>query len=747
LLKIKRFLLMSALFIALFILAACSRGTTNDEPPAGHIPEYIPPVGTAASLLADTGRSLHGHVLVAENDNFSLYLYEPRLSIIIRHRQSGAYMRSTVDVARTADNNLWQGLYMSGVTLDYIVGINVHFARACLYHTEHRLEVFYREDGFSAQVFFPEIQIGYTLVVTLQEDGFTAEIPQSSIFENDPHITIGAFYVFPFLGHSYLGQDEGYMFIPDGQGAIIKLQDNERRFHTPFAEPVFGSNPGLEIEISPAMFGNFIFTNEPEMIIMPVYGMVHTGRGIGFLGVIESGYENAVIEAFPNGVNTDFDWISSRFIYSHVYQQPTGMQSGFVSTRTPRPNRIDLKMRYIFVTEDEATYTGLAIAYRDYLQRTGAFASAQMDRFRTGIDFLGLEQREWALFRLNVGMTTFAQAEEILQTLADNGVDGVFTRFDGWTARGSMVSLPTREFNPSRYLGGQRGLSRLQDMVTRLDGELSLVVNPLDIHVDGNAFQTLHSMRRVTGRTMDFIGGWWRVTTPTRTLELSQNVASELGRRGFTADIDRMGSFLSAYSEGGVYFCRADNAAVFRDAIGLFEHYNQAPVLTAPFAYLWQYARALTLMPSTGSGYLFTYRHVPFLSIATSGKIPIYLEHVNFQANQRRFFLNLVETGARPMFLITAEDAALLRHTPRNDIYSSAFELYKEQIIQYHLELSALHERIGDASIVRRYVDDRVVRIKWSNGLWVYLNYGRTEAVINGVTVGPMSYKVGGSHG
>ncbi|MCL2405189.1 MAG: DUF5696 domain-containing protein [Defluviitaleaceae bacterium] len=727
---------------ALFVLTACSRSGDGVEPPAGRVPEYVPPQGATVSLLAHTGQTLHGHTLVAQNDNFLLFLYEPRLSVIIQHRQSGAYMRSTVDTSRDTDNHLWQGLYMSGVTLDYIVGINVHFSRACLYHTERYLTVYYREDGFSAQVFFPDIQIGYTLVVTLEDDGFTAEIPQASIVEYDPHVTVGAFYVFPFLGHSYMGGDEGYMFIPDGQGAIIKLQDNESRFNTPFNEPVFGSNPGLEIEVSPFMFSNFMFTIEPQTVIMPVYGMVHTGRGIGFLGVIESGYENAAIEAFPNGVSTDFDWISSRFTYSHVVQQPTGMQSGFISTRTQRPNRIDLRMRYIFVTGDQATYTGLAVAYREYLTNTGAFTSAKMDEYRTAVDFLGVEQREWALFRLNVSMTTFAQAEEILHTLAANGVDRVYTRFDGWTTRGSIYSLPTRGFNPAGTLGGQRGLNSLQNTVVELGGTLTLVVNPLDIVIETNTFEAFNAMRRVNGRTADFMGGSMRVTTPTRTLELSERVASELGTRGFAADVIRMTSFLSAYSEGGTYFDRADSAALFRQSAAAFDYHHEAPALTTSFAYLWRYASALTVMPSTGSGYLFNYKHVPFLSIATSGMIPVYFEHVNFQANQRRFFLNLVETGARPMFLITAEDAALLRHTLRNDIFSSMFDLYKDLIIQYHHELSYLHEHIGDASIVRRYAQDNTVRIQWSNGLWVYLNYGREEAVVNGITIGPMSYEI-----
>ena len=476
--------------LTLFV-GACGSAVLDGVPPAGLVPEYVPPVGASESLLLHTGRSLHGHVLVAENDSFSMYLYEPRLSLIIRDRIGGAYMRSNPPEPLPQDNNLWQGLYMSGVTLDYIEGFNHFFSRACLLHTEHEMVVFYREDGFTAQVFFPEIEIGYTVAVNLTENGFTAKIPQSSIREYNPHITVGAIYLFPFLGHSYRGQDDGYMFIPDGQGALIKLQDNDGRFNIPFNESVFGPNPGFVIAATPSAFEGFTFTVRPEMVLMPVYGMVHTCRQIGFIGVIESGYENATIEAFPNGVSTDFDWVSARFFYSHIFQQPTGMQSGFIPSRTPRQNRLDAIMRFIFVVGDDATYAGLAVAYRNFLAESGAFMNAQMDEFRTAIDFLGVEQRDWALFRLNVGMTTFEQAEGVLERLYGYGVDRVFVRYSGWMRRGSVVSLPTRTFNPARYLGGASGLSRLQDTVRELGGELLLEVDPLYIYVDANAFESL----------------------------------------------------------------------------------------------------------------------------------------------------------------------------------------------------------------------------------------------------------------
>ena len=733
------FSLLIALFM-LFSFAGCSANQIAADPPAGLIPDFVPPAGEAQSLLAHTGRTLHGHVLVAENNYYALYLDESTLGVIIRDVVTGAYMRSTVTEADEADNPMWQGLYLSGVSLDIQTGLNVHLTRADLVNTNRNLSILFREDGFSAQVYFPEFQIGYTLIVTLTDAGFTAEIPQASIHEGDPGLTVGSFYVFPFLGYSRLGETAGYMVIPDGQGALISLDYNEGRLATPFNEPVFGRNVGLEGDTMLSAFQGFSFMNDVEQVLMPVFGMVHTDREIGFLGVISSGAENAFIEAWPNGVSTNFNWTAARFVYRHLFSQPTGMTSGVVATRTPRPNRVDIKISFLFVGGDQANYAGLALRYRDYLAVTGAFDSAVMDDFNVGLTFLGGEQREWALFRLNVNMTTFEQAEEILRDLASEGVTGVYARFDGWSRGGSTLSLPTRGFNPASNLGGRSDLASLRDTAAELGGQLTLLVNPLAIYTWAQPVESLNGMRRVTGRTANFFvpNGTMRLATPSRVVELSERTAAALNKNGFIADVTGVTNFLTTYNENSVFYCRTDSAVMFDRAVAKFD----TPVLTRPIANLWQYGRALVDMPSRGSGYLSVYREIPFLSIATSGKIPVYLEYVNFQPNQRRFFLNLVETGARPMFLVTEADSAYLRLTNRNDVYSSEYRLYREKIIRYHNELSALHEYIAGASIIGHEAEGNLVQVTYSNGVRIFINYGSTEAVINGVTVGAMSYEV-----
>ena len=135
-------------------------------------------------------------------------------------------------------------------------------------------------------------------------------------------------------------------------------------------------------------------------------------------------------------------------------------------------------------------------------------------------------------------------------------------------------------------------------------------------------------------------------------------------------------------------------------------------------------------------------RDIPFLAIAVSGKIPYYTEYANFQANTHRFFLHLVEQGTRPSFLLTMEDPIKLQNTNSNDVYSSRYELYQELIPQWYQELKALHDQLGRAEITDHVFSGDMVRVTWSNGAKVYLNFGAKAAEMDGVKLDGGAYKV-----
>ncbi|GHV35506.1 hypothetical protein FACS18949_13620 [Clostridia bacterium] len=721
-----RFAALTAALILL--LSACDAApmTAGGTPPAGDIPAYVKPAGEPQNVCP-RDCELDGHALVAENGSWELYLEAESLSIIMRDKASGAYMSSTVSEPNPADNQMWKGFYQSGVVLEYVQGTNVNTTRADLVYTENEKTLYYRDNGFSAEVRYPAIGISYTLNVTLEARGFTAEVPQSSMKEENDGFAIGALYLYPFMGYTTLGADAGYMLIPDGQGALIALEDNQKRFTTPYISYIYGDNAGLSA-VTQSAAGSAV---PPEKVLMPVYGMAHTEKGIAFLGIVDGGAENACIEAYPNGVNTQYDWISARFIYRHTYMQPTGQSSGTVQSRTPRPNRADARVRFAFTAGDNANYAGLASAYREYLDETGAFENAETtDIYRTQVNFFGGDRENWALFKLNVSMTGFDQAADILEDLADAGVTGLLSVYEGWRSGGATASVPTVDYSPASNLGGKSGMAALWRAAEKASALLFLNSDLYSANPDAHPFLSMDTLKRVTGRTHEqMLGGpvygTLRYLAPPKSLEYAESAVKSFKKAGvYGINLSGTTNALSAYRYDGNYYDRADNAALYGELTALYAG-AMPVVLSGAFANQWKYAAALTDMPMDGSKYIYTSAEVPFLSIALSGCMAVYAEYTNFQANQRDFFLKLVESGARPSFLVSAEDPALLQDTNVSYIYSSMYGLYREQIVSYDAQLRALHERIGGASIVGHERTGQTVKVTYDNGLTIRIDYDK----------------------
>jgi hypothetical protein len=235
--------------------------------------------------------------------------------------------------------------------------------------------------------------------------------------------------------------------------------------------------------------------------------------------------------------------------------------------------------------------------------------------------------------------------------------------------------------------------------------------------------------------------------TPPRALSLAKSGAVTFSKAGIQGvALTGTTKNLTAFKEDGTYYDRLNAALLYA---GVAEAYSgELPTaLDRAGAYQWRYASALVNMPMGGSDYVYTAMEIPFLSIVCSGVMPIYAEYTNFQANQDEFFLKLIETGARPAFLITDADPSLLQDTNSNTIYSARYDLYREQIIAYDRFFKELLGKIGDAHITVHERSGNGVYVEYSNGLALRLNYGEPVIPVRGQPVRPYSYMITGPGG
>lgn len=680
---------------------------------------------------------------VAENSRFNLYLKESNLSIIVESKASGKVLHSTVqNLDGIKDNASWKGFYQSGVVMEYIEDVKSTNTQADFINMTSEIIYDYAADGFTAHVKFPDIGITYDVVLQMDETGFVVTIPQDKIVEEQSDkYTVATFSIFPFLGYSQLGQDEGYMIIPDGQGAIIELKDNEGRYSSPYDRPVYGTNIGIEDTV------NSMWSVATEPIIMPVFGMVHSADQIGFLGVIEEGDQAARIMAYPNGVRTSFDWVAARYTYRMVYAQPTGPSSGTVSMRTEKARDFDIVQRFFLEDGETATYAGLASAWREYMVEKGTFANADDREFDVQIDFLGLEKENYVLGKQDVVMTSFQQAEDMINELYAGGVEHMAIVYRGWQKEGLTGSLPTDGYTPAASLGGKEGFESLAALAKEKGLSLALEADFLTLNPTVNPVLTYNAFKKITSQTFSkpsfgLVYDSMNYLTPVKTLEIGQNVIKEMQSGGAPGiSLTGVTQLMADYYYQNHYHDTTELQDIYTTLVQSAGEAMPATLASAN-AYLWPYADALSDMPVAGSDYTYTAREIPLLAIATSGQIPYYAEYVNFQANNKEFFLNMLEQGARPCFLLTWEDPIELQNSNSSGIYSSRYELYRDTIITWYTELNAFQQQVKGASILRHDVEGSMTRVTWTNGVKVYLNFGDKQASMDDVTLDGMAYKV-----
>ncbi len=683
--------------------------------------------------------------LAAESSRFKLYVREDTLAIIIESKENASRLYSTVQNPDDfKDQAAWKGFYQSGIVMEFIEDVKSTNTQADFINMESQVQMTYLENGFSADVLFPAYGVGYTAVVTLDERGLTVTIPQDKIInaETAEHrYTVSTFTLYPFLGYSVLGQDEGYMIIPDGQGALIELKDNEKRYSSPFDRPVYGTNIGIEDTV------NSRWSVPTEPVIMPVFGMVHTADQIGFLGVIEQGDHAARIRAYPNGAtNLNFDWVSAKYTYRMVYKQPTGPSSGAVDMLTEAPRKFDIVQHFLLADGEDATYAGLACAWRDYMEEKGFFAHAATDRpFDVEVDFLGIERENDVLGKKDVVMTSFQQAGEILESMRTDGVDRATVIYRGWQSNGLSGGIPTN-YNPAGSLGGGSGMESLIKKCAGLGVDFSLEADFLSLNTETNPTLSYSAFKKITSQTWSRptfgpVYGTLYYLAPDRSLVIAKDTLNAM-RSAKISGVSLTGitQLMADYYYQNHYQESGKLAQIYKE-IAMAASNDFYTTLKSANAYLWPCASALNDLPVTGSDYAYVSQDVPLLAIALSGKIPAYLEYVNFQANAHKFFLRLVEQGTRPCFLLTMEDPIELQNTNSADIYSARWDLYRVTLAMWYSQLKELHESIGSASIIAHDIVGSITRVTWSNGLKVYLNYGETAGELDGVALESMTWK------
>ena len=702
--------------------------------------------GETTDTRAALAPEINGHKTTAANENFTLYVDDETLSIIVADNKTGAYMESSISYDDGESNKTWYGAMNSAVVLTMING-NDDTKQANTFNDMVTKKVRHTEYGFSADIYWTSYKIGLTLEVELTSEGLTVRIPESSIKEDSDAYKIGTIAPYPYLGNSYLDDKEGYMLVPDGNGALIYLDDKEGRYSAGYSAMIYGADAGFkESNVESLLWDRYSMINRSEQIIAPVFGIAHTDDKIGYVAIVEDGSCRASIECMPNGVNVNYNRAYAKFLLRKFYTQPTSNNTTVGSLKLSESDRThsDLQVRYIFLSGDDANYSGMATAYREYLLKNG-LVKVTDEGYRTRVDFLGTDREAFVIGTTAVVMTTVDDIYEIYDDLAQRGVTDLLSVYKGWQ-KGGIYRIPVSKYKADSKIGGTSDLTKLvkdseEKGISFYLYDEALYFNPSEYNATFGTIKMINK-RKYEESTHKEVYETFNYATPARSTSDLKKLVKKMNAKGVEGiALAGITSNIFSYSYSGSTYTRFDTANTYKELVKEIDS-TAGIAMEQPSAYLWPEAEAFLDIPLYDSSYMIEDDFVPFVSMVLKGIMPVYSEYVNFEANRQEFFLKLVESGTYPSFYITKESSSELIYTNSSDIYSSQYDAYADTIEEFAKELKAVNDKVKDAVICGHEMYGDVRAVTYSNGVKIYLNYGEKTAVADGISLEPMSYRV-----
>ncbi len=669
---------------------------------------------------------------VAENDNFILYYNPASLAVQVVEKATGYIHSSIVEEGDEVEgmNSTWRGMMQSGITLE-LLDAKGNAKTWPLTTKDASVEVKEKEDGFTAHVVWPE-GIAVTMKVTLTEDGIDVSIPESGTTEKEgSKYTLLSIYVFPFMDANRGHEQNGYLFVPDGSGALIRTSV-ETISAEPYEKQIYGSDIGL---------GNYTSKNDqgmlldPENIYVPVYGVIQNVNESGVAVIIEDGDEYANIQAYASGITTEFNFITSKFLVRQSYQMKVSQSGETVSMIQEERNHFDINVVYKFLSGDDADYVGIAESYREHLIKKGALSLQKADSkdIPLKLEFIVAEKKEGLFGKSTVSMTSAEELDIILTDLMNAGVRNIQVVLRGVGNGGASGAAPTL-FTFEKETGSKKEWAALIEKYDKLGVDVALYCDFTRGYDDADGYSNrdrAQSISKVLLQTFD--NGRFTYLSPAFTVNALTQFAKDAATIGVdNLAVDAIGKNLYSNwnSQGPLTRGEAKNVLESVDTED-----TQLSLYT-PNAYMFSVTDAAYDLPTSSSGYYIFTDTVPFLQIVLKGCVDIYGTGFNFHANADADMLRCIEYGLYPSYYLTKESTIEMIDTPSGWLYTSEYDQWRESIISEYGKMNAVMEGIKGATITERTVlSDGVIMVEYSNGKNIVVNYNDTAFVDGDVKV------------
>ena len=696
-------------------------------------------------------------ILVAENDRLELHYDTVESQIILKDKLTQEEWRSTPDdiaqdTRATGVNkiNRQSDLIVQYHNTSYVTD-QVNSYTGAIKKGDFTWELI--ENGVAIRYYFPKQGFVIPVQYVLEEDCLAASIISEGIEEEvwedpdtDPEKKQSVMNValLPFMGAAG-SDDEGYLIIPDGSGALIHF-NNGRTGAAIYQQDVYGRDDALTIRKA---------ATTTYDVNMPLFGIVRNGRAL--MAVVENGDYQAQLNAMVNGQLTGYS--NAYFAVQYIHMEANTIMPGSEhSTDVMLPTNTfrdmgNFTVRYYPLAAENATYADVAAAYRAQLGLKESIADAATQQLEMvasipSIDtFLGVPYESVRV------LTSYEQAAQTLRDFAAEGLNDLTLRYTGWSkqsVRGKMVT----GLDLDNRLGGKKAFDGLRQAVKETGAEMVLAVDLIDIYEDGNGYWSLFaatdSVNSTAKQVPEFLqstgyqdpeGKPWYLLSPDKVPEAARKLAENLSGQVDGVSLSMLGNTVySSFGKTGI--SRTSAGMYWQQALETLSGKIQTLSAKTASAYAFPYIEQVDATPCASSRFEVTDMEIPFYQMVTHGAMVLYTEPANEDGNVRKALLRAIEYGMYPSWRVIAGDTALLSGTDYASWHAASLDAWREEIKNTAAWMAPLGVYAGMQMTGHEQVTATLSVTTYANGDMVLVNYGSEDAEHLGVTVPALGYAI-----
>lgn len=625
------------------------------------------------------------------------------------------------------------------------------------------------------------------LEYTVDEDGLVVRMPANGIRFDESIYLLENIEMIPYMGAGRNDGDwsdggDGYNFFPDGSGALFDFQQlNDGAHHDAYAQiygtdfayhtiagqhqetvryPVFGIVEhwtGKKTDYTKVIKQEVL--NEDGTVKTPaVYGTKDVDEDHGFLAIIEEGDALAKLTTVHLSAKSIYNTVKMSFYPrpKDSYNMADAISVGSNKEMTVVSERKyvgNYKVRYVMLSDDElakennlskyyeCSWMGMAVAYRDYLEKqnvltrlTESDVSANIPLY---IETYGAIMTTEKIFSIPVDvmtpLTTFEDVKTMYNDLSGDikkkteelvnsgnttsaGEENVKNaaninfKLTGY-ANGGMYSVMPYNLNWEKAVGGSSGFADLvkysKENNFGVFPDFDFVYSENQANFDGvdlktDAVKTIdnrYTMRRYFSATYQAYVGYYELAISASRYDkfITKLLSNYLKYDPTGISVSTLGTDLNSDFDEEDPLNREDSKEYTIDALRKLNNTinssgNALKIMTSGGnAYTWRYADYIINMPLNSSRYNDSSNAVPFIGVVLHGYLQFAGTPINEEGDIEYAFLKAIENGAGLYFVISYQNTQKLKDDFRlSEHYSVRYDIWRDDLVDMYVELNDL---------------------------------------------------------